>query len=318
MQNNSIKQKDESIKDKPIKDKSFFSLMNFSFQSENNDKENIPEELQKNPYLTKDHVPELEIVDKNKIICDKKEYEIKEYIKQKNNAENEFLDDIMIYNYCENCKKDYNKYFCKICLKNICDICYGKCKIEKHDIINLEEMKKESISNIIIIKNFLNNNIIPIKEVNENLTKEENNEDIFLIIEIISQDYINYFHLENIRRILKYIDFYSNNYSVEKYGGFGKVIYEDGHYYIGQFKDNLRNGKGTLYNKNGNIKYEGDWINNKKEGNGKYIYEDGNYYIGQFKDNLRDGKGKVYLPNGIMIYDGIFINDKSTLNCIIN
>ena len=252
MQNNSIKQKDESIKDKPIKDKSFFSLMNFSFQNENDESKYIPKEslvnpYLENPYLTKDHVPELEIVDKNKIICDKKEYEIKEYMKQKNN-ENEFLDDIMIYNYCENCKKDYNKYFCKICLKNICDICYGKCKIEKHDIINLEEMKKESIIYLIIIKNFLNNNIIPIKEVNENLTKEENNEDnedIFLIIEIISQDYINYFHLENIRRILKYIDFYSNNYSVEKYGGFGKVIYEDGHYYIGQFKDDLINGKGT-------------------------------------------------------------------------
>ena len=118
----------------------------------------------------------------------------------------------MIYNYCENenCKKDYNKYFCKNCLKNICDNCYEKCKIEIHDIVNLEKMKEESISNIKIIKKFLNNNIIPIKDVNENLTKEENNEDIFLIIEIISQDYINYFHLENIRRILKYIDFYSN------------------------------------------------------------------------------------------------------------
>ena len=224
MQNNSIKQKDVSIKDKPIKDKSFFSLINFSFQSENNDKENIPDELPKNPYLTKDHVPKLIIIDKNIMFCDKKEYEIKEYIKQKNNAENEFLDDLMIYNYCENCKKDYNKYFCKDCLKNICDNCYEKCKIEKHDIVNLEKMKEESISNIKIIKKFLNNNIIPIKDVNENLTKEENNEDIFLIIEIISQDYINYFHLENIRRFLKYIDFYSNNYSVEKYGGFGKVF----------------------------------------------------------------------------------------------
>ena len=93
---------------------------------------------------------------------------------------------------------------------------------------------------------------------------------------------------------------------------------ENGNYYIGQFKDDLINGKGTLYNKNGNIIYEGDWINNKKEGNGKWIDGCGNYYIGQFKDNLRNGKGKVYLPNGIMIYDGIFINDKSTLNCIIN
>ena len=94
---NSIKQKDESIKDEPVEDGSFFSLMNFSFQGENDESKYIP----KNPYLTKDHVPELIIVDKNIMFCDKKEYEIKEYMKQKNNAENEFLDDIMIYNHCE-------------------------------------------------------------------------------------------------------------------------------------------------------------------------------------------------------------------------
>ena len=49
------------------------------------------------------------------------------------------------------------------------------------------------------------------------------------------------------------------------------MIDEDGNYYIGQFKDNLRNGKGIYYNKNGNIIYEGDWINSKAEGIGKLI-----------------------------------------------
>ena len=151
MQNNSIKQKDESIKDKPIKDKSFFSLVNFSFQSENDESKYIPKESLKNPYLTKDYVPELIIVNKNIMFCDKKEYEIKEYIKLKNNAVNEFLDDIMIYNHCEKCKKYENKYFCKNFFKNICDNCYEKCQIEKHDIVNLEKMKEESISNIKII-----------------------------------------------------------------------------------------------------------------------------------------------------------------------
>ena len=73
--------------------------------------------------------------------------------------------------------------------------------------------------------------------------------------------------------------------------GIGKFIFESGNYYIGQYKDDLRNGKGIEYNKNGNIKYEGDWINDKKEGNGKLIDEDGYYYIGQFKDDLINGKG---------------------------
>ena len=42
------------------------------------------------------------------------------------------------------------------------------------------------------------------------------------------------------------------------------------------------NGKGIYYYSNGNIKYEGDWVNDDLEGYGKYICEDGEYYIGQW------------------------------------
>ena len=45
--------------------------MNVSFQSENNSTENIPEASPKNPYFIKEYVPELQIIDKNTIICDK-------------------------------------------------------------------------------------------------------------------------------------------------------------------------------------------------------------------------------------------------------
>ena len=33
----------------------------------------------------------------------------------------------------------------------------------------------------------------------------------------------------------------------------GKYIWRDGKYYIGEFKDNIPNGKGIKYYKNGNI-----------------------------------------------------------------
>ena len=56
--------------------------------------------------------------------------------------------------------------------------------------------------------------------------------------------------------------------------GNGKIIYEDGDYFIGQFKNGLIHGKGTMYDSNGNIKYEGNWINGKPEGNGKEFFED--------------------------------------------
>ena len=75
----------------------------------------------KNPYLKKDDIPELEFIGKNNIIiCDKKKYEIKDYIEELNKDSNDILDD-EIYNYCGNCKKKINKYFCFICNKNICD-----------------------------------------------------------------------------------------------------------------------------------------------------------------------------------------------------
>ena len=49
--------------------------------------------------------------------------------------------------------------------------------------------------------------------------------------------------------------------------GNGHFIYEDGKYYIGQWSNNLRNGKGTLYYPNGKMEKEGNFINNVFAGN---------------------------------------------------
>ena len=79
--------------------------------------------------------------------------------------------------------------------------------------------------------------------VNDNDIMKEKNEDILLIIKIISIDYNNYFHYQNIERISKYCkEIYDNNSNIN-YEGKGKTIYSDGNYYIGQFKNGLRNGK---------------------------------------------------------------------------
>ena len=86
--------------------------MNFSFQSENNKGEDVlKEDISKNPYIKYEHVPELEIINKNTIICDKKKYDIKEYNKLKNDNQEEFLEDIIHYNYCGKCKGNLNDFF---------------------------------------------------------------------------------------------------------------------------------------------------------------------------------------------------------------
>ncbi len=84
---------------------------------ENREKDEQDSDEFNNPYLNKDNVPELEKIDKNKIIfCDKKEYDIKEYLEKINDFSNDFLGDD-IYNYCGNCNNNKNKFFCIVCHK---------------------------------------------------------------------------------------------------------------------------------------------------------------------------------------------------------
>ena len=87
-----------------------------------------------------------------------------------------------------------------------------------------------------------------------------------------------------------------------------KIVHEDGSYYIGQIKNGLPDGKGKDYYCDGKVKYEGDFIEGKREGNGKIYFSDGNYYIGEWKNNLQHGNGTLYDKNGIIIQKGYFRN----------
>ncbi len=90
----------------------------------------------------------------------------------------------------------------------------------------------------------------------------------------------------------------------------GKYIWKDGKYYEGEFENNLPHGKGIKYYSNGNILYEGNFINGKFEGKGKYIYNDGDYFIGEYKNGLRNGKGILYDKNGNIMFKSDYINGK--------
>ena len=58
---------------------------------------------------------------------------------------------------------------------------------------------------------------------------------------------------------VKHVGYFIN----DKREGNGKYIFENGEYYIGQWKNGLFHGKGIYYYSNGNIKYDGDFINDK-------------------------------------------------------
>jgi len=60
--------------------------------------------------------------------------------------------------------------------------------------------------------------------------------------------------------------------------------------YIGQFKNEMREGLGIMMYKNGRI-YEGHWMRDWREGEGFEIYSNGNVYSGYFRLGKADGKG---------------------------
>ena len=46
---------------------------------------------------------------------------------------------------------------------------------------------------------------------------------------------------------------------------------------------------------NGNIEFEGEYLNGKRNGKGKEYYENGNIeFEGEYLDDKRNGKGKEY------------------------
>ena len=99
----------------------------------------------------------------------------------------------------------------------------------------------------------------------------------------------------------------------------------EGKYFFGK-----KNGKGKEYYKNGNIKFEGNFLNNRKidgkiynsegnevfeiikgKGNVKEFNDNGILeYEGKYLDGERNGEGKEYNNKGEIIFEGEYINGK--------
>jgi hypothetical protein len=60
--------------------------------------------------------------------------------------------------------------------------------------------------------------------------------------------------------------------------GQGILTWSNGNRYVGQFKDNNKNGKGTYYFVSGE-KYTGEWMNDSMNGQGIYTWSNDNRYV---------------------------------------
>ena len=90
--------------------------------------------------------------------------------------------------------------------------------------------------------------------------------------------------------------------------GKGKMNYNNGYYYEGNWINDIRNGKGILY------KNEEDYniIINNNEINNLFKCKD-DFYIGEYKNNMKEGKGIMNnnkILNYKIIYKGEFKEDK--------
>lgn len=78
-------------------------------------------------------------------------------------------------------------------------------------------------------------------------------------------------------------------------------------FYAGQFKENLKQGKGVTKNKDGSI-YIGNWANNKRHGQGTFYYPNGDIYDGQWKDGFKHGQGTYHFADKNCILEGTWNN----------
>ena len=75
------------------------------------------------------------------------------------------------------------------------------------------------------------------------------------------------------------------------------IYYPNGDNYLGEFKDDQRNGKGTYTWAVGDI-YAGEWKDDQRTGQGTYTFANGNVYVGEFRDTKLNGQGTFTYANG--------------------
>lgn len=104
--------------------------------------------------------------------------------------------------------------------------------------------------------------------------------------------------------IMEYMGEFKNNLRE----GIGECKLENGNIYLGSFKDDLMNGIGKMIYSNGD-EYIGEWKDGKKHGLGMFTWSDSVKYNGEFKEGKMDGEGQCFDNNGNLIYEGQWKNN---------
>ena len=226
-------------------------------------------------------------------------------------------------------------------LKNINIILNTLTEFVKKNNYNLKNLFKDIIVKEKIIYTNINANYIQntqvikeetnidMKEVNINDKKPERKKSNLERFEKFKKKLGNKMHREY-NYLTGYLE-YEGEFSNKKWNGIGKKYYKNKLDYVGDYLDGKRSGKGEEYNYNGNLIFEGEYLNGKrwngkgynnqgiieyelKEGKGnvkEYNWLTGKLiYEGEYSNGERNGKGKEYNDKNELIFKGEYINGK--------
>ena len=173
--------------------------------------------------------------------------------------------------------------------------------IDSHSnkILNEYEDKLEDSFNL--IEN--NKSIGPLKFINKDDEKTEDNSDFYYEGEFNNEGKINGKGIKIIPNNL----IYKGDFLNENYNGKGLLIKNNCASIFGNWENGKCKGK-VIYKVENQFEYEGNFENNNKNGFGKEKYKDGSQYEGNFINNIKNGHGIYTFPNGEK-YEGNFEND---------
>jgi hypothetical protein len=80
---------------------------------------------------------------------------------------------------------------------------------------------------------------------------------------------------------------------------FGKLIYDNGEYYEGEWMRGKRHGKGIYVYIDGS-RFEGSWENDRINGEGTSWYPNGNRYQGEWSSGRINGRGKKLMTHTVL------------------
>lgn len=100
---------------------------------------------------------------------------------------------------------------------------------------------------------------------------------------------------------------YDGQWEHDKRSGVGRFEYACGDVYEGEWSMGMYHGQGKYTGRqHGSDEYEGEWEADKPHGHGRYLYRDsGDVYDGQWVRGMRDGEGRIITPHG-QVYEGLY------------